>query len=258
MAGKKFVLAGANDANFDRNNELNVSSLLDIIEIKIGIQLAHKIILQNHRQKLLLKNNYHRNGSVFYNVYDPPNSIQNKKNLTLRFKDRSLLWVGRIAPQKRPDLCLQLAKLLPDYQITMVGSRTHHHELSYYIRKEMPKVKNIVYLGHVSLEEVEALFDSVQGLVNTSFVEGFPNTFLQAWSRGLPVFSFVDPDDLIRNQHLGAVVSTIEDMALSVRKLLENKNKFIQNATHIRAFFEEKFSVSKQIQQLEELLLGDN
>lgn len=256
VAGKQFVLAGANDANFDRTNELNVNSILDVIEIKMGIKLAHKIILQNHRQKRLLKKYYRRNGSVFHNVYEPPKSIGNSADLSDNFQNRKLLWAGRIAPQKRPDLCMRLARLLPDYQIIMIGSRTHHHALAKKICHDAKKTKNIKYLGHLPLPEVEDLFNSSQGLVNTSFVEGFPNTFLQAWSRGLPVFSFVDPDHLITDHNLGAAVSNLDDMAAAISKRLSDKETFLKQANRIKYFFENNFAVSKKIHDFAKLLIA--
>ena len=254
VAGKQFVLAGANDANFDRHNELNVNSFLDVIEIKMGIHLAHKIILQNHRQKGLLGKNYRRNGTVFYNIYDPPDAggdDQTPPDLTSKMK---LLWVGRIAPQKRPDMCLHLARLLPDYEIIMVGSRTHHRDLSEKINQDVRNMKNIAYLGHLPLLAVEELFDSIHGLVNTSFVEGFPNTFLQAWSRGLPVFSFVDPDHLISENNLGNKVSSLEEMAAAIRRKLSDQKTYQQEANRIKSFFRNHFSVSNKIGELESLL----
>jgi glycosyltransferase involved in cell wall biosynthesis len=256
IAGKQFVLAGANDANFDRENELNINSILDTMEIKAGIRLAHKIILQNRRQKMLLKKYYRRNGSVFYNVYDPPQGSNKSISLSNNFQNRKLLWVGRIAPQKRPELCVQLARLLAEYQIIMVGSRTHHHELSKTITRAVQNTPNIEYLGHLPLSEVEKLFDSSQGLVNTSFVEGFPNTFLQAWSRGLPVFSFVEPDYLITKHDLGAKVSSLDDMAAAISRKLSDKETFLKEAKGIKDFFKKNFAVAEKIIDLENILLA--
>jgi len=254
--GKRFILSGANDANFNRKNELNVGSFLDVLEIRYGIKLAHKIILQNGRQKSLLKRNYNRDGSVFYNLYDPP-AFKNKSPASFGiFKKPRLLWVGRLAFQKRPEMCLRLATLLQDFEIIMVGSRTRQHKLTERIKEGVRIIENITFVGHLPLPKVEELFDSIQGLVNTSFVEGFPNTFLQAWSRGIPVFSFVDPDNIISSNNLGARVSGIEEMATAIREKLKDREIFLKDANRIRSFFDENFSVNKKIIELERLLLS--
>jgi glycosyltransferase involved in cell wall biosynthesis len=166
-----------------------------------------------------------------------------------------LLWVGRLARQKRPELCLKLADLLPNFEIIFVGSRTLEHELTQKIKKAVGSVKNITFSGHLSLSKVEEIFDTAFALINTSFVEGFPNTFLQAWSRGLPVFSFVDPDNLISDYGLGSKVSSIEEMADVIRKKINEKETFLQQSQKIKLFFEEKFSVKKKIEAFESILL---
>jgi glycosyltransferase involved in cell wall biosynthesis len=255
-AGRKFILAGANDANFDRKNELNVNSFLDVLDIRYGIKLADKIILQNKRQKSLLKKNYGRDGLIFYNLYNPPLSKFRPGELFNRFDKPRLLWVGRLARQKRPELCLKLADLLPDFEIIIVGSRTLEHELAQNFKKAVGAFKNINFKGHLSLSKVEELFDTAHVFINTSFVEGFPNTFLQAWSRGLPVVSFVDPDDLIRDYDLGKKVNSIKEMADVICENLKEKNILIQKAQMIRSFYEKNFLVQNKIEIFECLLLS--
>ncbi len=247
ISSKKFILAGANDANFDRKHELNVRSFLDALEIRYGIKLADKIILQNKKQKSLLKQNYGRDGLIFHNLYDPPSSKRELLDSFNGLDKPRLLWVGRLARQKRPELCLHLANLLSDFEIVMVGSRTLEHELMKKVKKAVRSVQNITFVGHLSLSKVEELFDSAHAFINTSFVEGFPNTFLQAWSRGLPVFSFVDPDDLITDYDLGNKVSSIQEMADVIRQKLKNKETFLQQALKIKSFFEINFSVKKKL-----------
>jgi glycosyltransferase involved in cell wall biosynthesis len=254
-AGKKFILAGANDANFDRKNELNVKYFLDVLEIKYGIKLAEKIILQNKKQKYLLKKHYGRDGLIFHNLYDPPTSIDRLPDLSRSTDKPRLLWVGRLARQKRPELCLKLAERLPDFEIIIVGSRTLEHELTQKFKKAVVFFKNITFTGHLPLSKVEELFDSAHAFVNTSFVEGFPNTFLQAWSRGLPVISFVDPDDLIRDFDLGIKVSNIDEMADAIRKKLNEKDTYLQQTQKIKSFFDRTFNVDQKIKIFESILL---
>jgi len=64
-------------------------------------------------------------------------------------------------------------------------------------------------MGKLPFEETLKIFDGATLFVNTSKSEseGFPNTYIQAWLRGVPVISFdVDPDGVIAKNGLGKVV----------------------------------------------------
>jgi glycosyltransferase involved in cell wall biosynthesis len=147
--------------------------------------------------------------------------------------------------------------MLPDFEFIIVGSRTLEHELAQKFKKAVVSFENVTFTGHLPLSEVEELFDTAHAFVNTSFVEGFPNTFLQAWSRGLPVFSFVDPDDLICNHNLGIKVTSIQEMAHAIRNKINERSMFLQQARHIKSFFKENFSVSRNIKEFESILLSN-
>jgi glycosyltransferase involved in cell wall biosynthesis len=75
--------------------------------------------------------------------------------------------------------------------------------------------------GAVRYTDSGAWFDRARIFLNTSSIEGFPNTFLQAWIRAVPVVSFFDPDGMIRRLQLGAVPASLDDMRESIRGLLE-------------------------------------
>ena len=256
LHSKRFILAGANDANFDIGNELNVNSFFDSLEIKYGIKSADKIIVQSSNQMELLRNNYHKEGTIFHNLYTPPAHympVQWPAEQALRLK---ILWVGRIAYQKRPELLFKLAKALPEFDFIMVGPSTSQIELANRISFEAKQISNLEYLGHLPIEAVEKLFNSSHALINTSIVEGFPNTYLQAWSRGIPVFSFIDPDNFITDYDLGGCVDSIEEMACSIKKTLQEKESFLKKATKIRSFFDAHFLTHNHIHRFENILLN--
>ena len=64
---------------------------------------------------------------------------------------------------------------------------------------ELRATPNIEYLGQVAPERAQQLMADAALLLSTSDEEGFPNTFVQAWSSGTPVVSLkVDPDGVIQ------------------------------------------------------------
>jgi glycosyltransferase involved in cell wall biosynthesis len=52
----------------------------------------------------------------------------------------------------------------------------------------------VTLTGHVPFDAVGRHFDGAAAFVNTSEYEGLPNTFVQAWLRGVPTLSFVRPE----------------------------------------------------------------
>ena len=98
---------------------------------------------------------------------------------------------------------------------------------------------NLAVLGFRPYEEVEQYFDRCAVLVSTSEREGFPNVFLQAMRRGIPIVSFVDPDSIIgANPDLGVVVGSEAELESAVRRLGQQP---LLPAAPIHAYFAQHF-----------------
>jgi len=237
---KKFVLAGANNWNFDKGNEGNLNNFADKISARYAIRCADQIIVQNSRQKELLRVNYKRESDVFYNIF-------NARELRKRFLH--ILWAARIVPYKRPRWFLEFAQMLPGQHFVMVGGKGADVGLEEEIKEKSAGLGNVRYLGHRSFEEVEKLFDETSIFVNTSIpdCEGFPNTFLQAWSRGISVISFFDPDGLIAANNLGVVVESIPQMKEAFEFLIKEQGAGMEYSLHIQDFFLREFSIESKI-----------
>jgi hypothetical protein len=54
-------------------------------------------------------------------------------------------------------------------------------------------------------------------VLNTSLYEGFPNTFLQAWSRAVPTLAFIDTGS--RTKDGGPVYDSVQDVSEAAWKL---------------------------------------
>ena len=85
--------------------------------------------------------------------------------------------------------------------------------------------------------------------------EGFPNTFLEAWSHGIPVVSTIDPDDLILEKGLGSVARNVPELVAALRGMMASPERWTGMSNRARAYFLETHHVSKVMPRMERLFL---
>ncbi len=182
-----------------------------------GLRRADLIFAQSERQRGLLRRHYGLN-SILMNM-----AVELPVQRSAAKRDIDVLWVNNLRPFKRPELVVELARMLPDRRIVMIGGPCLGMEQYFAeIEQAAKQVPNLEFVGAVPYAQVNDYFLRARLFVNTSESEGFPNSFLQAWIRGVPVVSFFDPDGLIRAHKLGVVPGDIEQMADGILRLLEN------------------------------------
>ncbi len=125
----------------------------------------------------------------------------------------TILWVGANKPVKRPALFLEIARGGPEsFRYVMVGKA---------LDPDWASGAPVHLVDSMSPEELVKVYLKSHVLVNTSSVEGFPNTFLEAWSCGTPVVSVsLDPGGVISSHGLGWVC---EDTARAAQVLRDTQ-----------------------------------
>lgn len=105
---------------------------------------------------------------------------------------KTIVWIGRFEVIKQPELFADIFgdKLL---KTKMIGSGT-------LFEKIKSKKSNIKFTGYLSSRDIKPHYKNAGVLVNTSKSEGFPVTWLEAWSYGVPVVSLVDASGILDSE----------------------------------------------------------
>lgn len=245
LHGRPTVFSGASDTNFIPARE-NICYARDRALFRYGLRHADGVVLQTDRQQALLQQHYGRRGVVIRSCYEAPDDAADARHGGL------VLWVGTIREVKRPELFVEIARRLPGVRFRLVGGPTEG-DAAMRMRFEALQalaagVPNLKLAGFVPFAQVEAHFDQASVLVSTSSNEGFPNTFLQAWARGIPVVSTFDagsaePDGALPFAHVG----TADEAAAEIGRLTADHGYWQQRAQFSRDYFHRHHSIESTV-----------
>ena len=139
----------------------------------------------------------------------------------------------------------------------MIG-RADDGVLHQRIEQATAELDHLSYLGELPIDEVNRRFSQADIFVNTSEVEGFPNTFIQAWLNFMPVVSLqFDPDNVLASNAVGfhAEVS-FEEMLDHVRRLIEDNSLRTQMGHAAREYAQETHGLISNVQRLSSWIEG--
>lgn len=163
-------------------------------------------------------------------------------------------WVGRLEPQKDPDLLLDVAKLVsmmaPTARIVVVGDGSEAPRLR-KIAHDMGLDAAIVWLGW--RKDAAALLSGMDALLLPSKYEGMPMVVIEAMAVGLPVVARRIPglDELVDDGTTGWLVKTPPDapratiaalLAAAVCKVLRDRPSAEAMKIAARRRFLERFT----------------
>lgn len=159
-----------------------------------------------------------------------------------------LAWVGQLRQPKRPDLLIDMARQSPDIRYVVCGGPSAFRTPTRYtegVINALRSLPHVEYRGQVSPTEAQRVIAEAAALISTSDEEGFPNTFLQAWSSGTPVISLkIDPDHVIERRGLGAVSGDIDTAVSTIRNLIQRPDERERIAHRARRYVEEYHSAA--------------
>jgi len=212
--GRRLVFRCASDTDCDKSRLL-IKYARDRWLYAYGLRRADAILVQSVSQAQVLARSYGLTGRVAGMLVEHP--LPNPR------RDIDVLWVSNIRQLKRPDRILDLAKQLPQVKFHMVGGALPDEPALYQeVKRAAAARRNVTFHGALSYWDTNDLYGRARLLVNTSDVEGFPNSYLQAWIRGVPVLTLIDPDGVIEREGLGAAARSPEQLPGIIGNLLQN------------------------------------
>ena len=233
---KRLVFRTASDSDCEPDSLL-IRYRRDRWLYEYGLRRADAVLVQTATQQRALKKNYGLDGVVADMVVAAPMNGDAAMG-----KDIDVLWVSNLRHVKRPDRLLEIARAMPGCRFHMAGGPSPGEEDVFRrIEVEARAIPNLTFHGAVPYLDVGLLFARARLFANTSDLEGFPNTFLQSWVRGIPVVTMFDPDGVVQCERLGSAHSTVADMAAGLEALLRSEDAYKAANFATREFMKVRF-----------------
>ena len=218
-------IASDNDVlPFQRTNSITTGfRYIDKKFLEYGIISSNHILAQTNQQAEYLERYYGRTpAEVIHNFHPMPRENIKKTDPV------KIVWISNFKPLKQPEYFIRLARDLKNLgkkvKCIMIGAPAYSAlNWQHSLESKMSEIERLVYLGACPLREVNSILANAHIFVNTSLYEGFPNTFIQAWMRKVPVVSLhCNPDGIFEQNKIGFLSGTYEKMLQRVIELIKN------------------------------------
>lgn len=248
---RRFIFSAASDMDCDEWLT-GKRALRERILYRHGLKAAHRIIVQSGKQAGMLMEHTGLTASIL-----PMPGEDFERSVTGNDIAPSpaplLLMVGRIAPEKNIEMFIDIARSLPDMRFLVVGPGKSSGPYYTSLVDLAAGVPNVEFFGPADRQQLAALYRAATALCCTSHFEGFPNTFIEAWSLGLPVVSTLDPDGVIARHGLGAHVSDSGDMRRCLQDLASSPQRRTEIARAARRYFQSTHQLDTAMERFERL-----
>lgn len=231
-----------------------VADLPDLLDKKIselGLRRAESIVAQTRRQADMLWEHYERRVTAVIGNFHPE-----PREAITKMDPIKVVWIANFKEAKRPECFVDLVESLQErrnIEFHMIG-RPGDQKVYGGLHERMSYLPMLRYHSELPIDKVNEILAGAHIFVNTSRAEGFPNTFIQAWMREVPVVSLiVDPDDVLVNHKLGFRSGTLATMKEHVLTLVDQSQLRVDMGKRARAYALEYHS-ARNVEKLISLL----
>ncbi|HEY9202180.1 MAG TPA: glycosyltransferase family 4 protein [Gammaproteobacteria bacterium] len=244
---KKIIFIGQVDADADKSKLKKTDSRVASLMYNLGLKFIDAIAAQTDAQKKGFLQSFSGDVRVIRNILTMDVNPDSEK-------EDYVLWVGNSGVHKQPELFLELAKVLPDIKFKMIMSPSAQRPDDAFIRRKLDEVPNLEFIGPVPFSQMPEYFSKASLLVSTSYSEGFPNIFLQAWQFRTPTVSLnIDPDDVIQRFNLGLLSGSFEKLVEDVAMLHSDDSQRMEMGDNALQYTQQHHAKEVVIRQYLEL-----
>lgn len=250
---RPFVYSVASDPECDPALPM-LTHARERVLFRYGLRRAACRIVQTRRQQRMLRDGFGLDSTVLHMPCPGPGDLEYVPPEPPTGADGArFVWAGRISPEKRLDILLDVAAALPAVRFDVAGGPGEGDRSAEPLLARARAMPNVRLLGRVARDQIPAVYRGASGLICTSAYEGFPNTFLEAWSHGIPVLSTVDPDDLVQEKGLGAIARTAPDFVAAISRWLESPGTWARMSASARSHYLARHRPDEALTRFEDL-----
>lgn len=171
-----------------------LSSNLILLGEKMAAKYAHHVIVVSQALKNYFKKTYDvdtayiPNGPGIYAESDP--NFSYVKSLGLE-TGKYLLFLGRLVPEKRPELLIEAFQRLeqPDWKLVLAGGNSDTTDYISHLLNLSSQNSNIIFAGELKGRYLSEMVRGAGMFVLPSDLEGLPLAMLEAMREGIPILA---------------------------------------------------------------------
>jgi glycosyltransferase involved in cell wall biosynthesis len=251
--GRKFVYSAAAELACDVRLPL-LRKPHERFFYRRGVKQANLRIVQTERQQELLREGWGLPSVVLPMPAPGPKDSEFEQPVFPH--PARVIWVGRVDENKRLDWLLEIAAKLPDVRFEVAAAANNAGSFASRLFERAGQLSNVHCPGAIPRDKMPAFYRGATCLCCTSMHEGFPNTFLEAWSHGIPVVTTFDPGGLVTKLGLGRIGSSVDALAEGIVALAKDEETWRSASNRARAYYAENHEVDLAMSRFEAEFTG--